>query len=84
MPNQQSNTGDASRRGFASMDEDKQREIAAQGGAANGARLQDKSPRKLAKRAVSWTGMATASEENALSQASGPSVGEAVSGTDSA
>ena len=29
MPNQQTHTGDTSRRGFASMDESKQREIAA-------------------------------------------------------
>lgn len=35
MPNQQGNQGqnsDTSRRGFASMDEDKQREIASKGG----------------------------------------------------
>lgn len=34
MPNQGNQGGDTSKRGFASMDEDKQREIASQGGKA--------------------------------------------------
>ena len=36
MANQQQSSGDTSKRGFASMDEDKQREIASKGGQAYG------------------------------------------------
>lgn len=36
MANQQQSSGDTSKRGFASMDEDKQREIASKGGQASG------------------------------------------------